>query len=391
MSTYDDEPIEFDFFDEPETVETTQRRRLPRLEMPGGRGGGGDDGRPPRRPVRTPTGLVPLARLVGLVAIAIVIVVGLVFWIGSCQGQSKHDEYAAYAEKVNAIAKTSRGIATDFSQKFLSTNLKQADFESTLQQYAQQEQQSYQQVQQIRPPGPLRAAHQNLVNAVQLRYQGFSQLGDALARANLKKSGAAEALAREGALLSASDVVWENLYRIPATEQMQNQGVKGVVIPASQIVPNPDLVSSRSFQFLVSGLGGASTSGNVTGKHGDGIVGTRVTPQGTDLSPTSATTVNVSADLAFNVTVENSGDFPETNVPVTLTINAGGKPIKKTETIQGIESGQQKTVTFTNFNLPSSAFGQRATVKVAVAPVAGEKNLSNNTSTYTVFFTLPAG
>ena len=39
MSTYDDDDnIEFDFFDEPETVEATQRRRLPRLEMPGGRG-----------------------------------------------------------------------------------------------------------------------------------------------------------------------------------------------------------------------------------------------------------------------------------------------------------------------------------------------------------------
>src|SRR6266403_4330768 len=101
MSTHDDDNIEFDFFDEPETVEATQRRRLPRLERPGGRGGGE---RPPRQPLRTPTGLVPLARLVGLIAIAIVVVVGLVFWVGSCQGKSKHDEYQAYAEKVKAIA-----------------------------------------------------------------------------------------------------------------------------------------------------------------------------------------------------------------------------------------------------------------------------------------------
>ena len=34
MSTHDDDNIEFDFFDEPETVEATQRRRLPRLESP---------------------------------------------------------------------------------------------------------------------------------------------------------------------------------------------------------------------------------------------------------------------------------------------------------------------------------------------------------------------
>jgi hypothetical protein len=48
MSNHDDEDIEFDFFDEPETVEATQRRRLPRLELPGGgRSGGGGPEQPP--------------------------------------------------------------------------------------------------------------------------------------------------------------------------------------------------------------------------------------------------------------------------------------------------------------------------------------------------------
>jgi multidrug efflux pump subunit AcrA (membrane-fusion protein) len=126
----------------------------------------------------------------------------------------------------------------------------------------------------------------------------------------------------------------------------------------------------------------------VTGKHGDGIVGTRVTPQGTDLSPGTATTVKVSADLAFTVTVENSGDFAETNVPVTLTIDAGGTPIAKRDTIDAIEAGKQRSVTFSGFDLPTSAFGAKATITVKVLKVPGEVNLSNNTSTYTVFFTL---
>src|SRR3954465_13137259 len=107
MSTHDDDDLEFDFFDEPETVETTQRRRLPRLEMPGGRGGGGE--RPPKPPTRPPTGHVPLARLVGLIAIAIAVILGLVLWVDSCQGKSKQDEYAAYAEKVKAIAAVDKG------------------------------------------------------------------------------------------------------------------------------------------------------------------------------------------------------------------------------------------------------------------------------------------
>src|SRR6266567_6207569 len=125
MSTHDDENIEFDFFDEPETVEATQRRRLPRLELPGGRGGGGP--RPPRPPMRTPTGLVPLARLVGAIAIAIAIVVAFVFWVGACQGKSKHDEYASYASKVRTIAHSSTRLGTTFATKLVSPGLKEAD------------------------------------------------------------------------------------------------------------------------------------------------------------------------------------------------------------------------------------------------------------------------
>jgi hypothetical protein len=124
MSTHDDEPIEFDFFDEPETVEATQRRRLPRLERPGGRGGGE---RPPRPPLQTPTGLIPLARLVGLIAIAIVIVVGLVFWVGACQGKSKQGEYTGYADKVRSLATADTKLGKEFANEFLASGLKQSE------------------------------------------------------------------------------------------------------------------------------------------------------------------------------------------------------------------------------------------------------------------------
>jgi hypothetical protein len=389
VSTHDDDDIEFDFFDEPETVEATQRRRLPRLEMPGGRGGGE---RPPRPPMRAPTGLVPLARLVGLIAIAIAIVVGLVFWVGSCQGKTKHDEYKGYVDKVKAIAASQNKLGKSFETMITSQTLKLSDLESTLQQYAQQEQEQYAQAQTIRPPGPLRALHQNLVAAIELRAKGFQGLGNVLARPGAvdvkNQTGTTTDLADQGQLLTASDVVWEQLYKEPATTTLVDENVKGVVVPTSQIAPNSDIVSGRAFTILLTRLGGASTGGTPTGKHGDGIVSVRVTPQGSDLSTDTATTVKVSADLAFVVTVEDSGDFQEEAVPVTLTIDAGGTPIKKQQTISLITPTQRQAVTFTGFNLPTSAFGAKATVTVFVAPVRGEVNVSNNKATYTVFFTL---
>src|SRR5262249_54871498 len=124
--------------------------------------------RPPGRPPQPPTGLVPLARLVGLIALAIAIVVAFVFWVGACQGKSKHDEYASYAARVRTVAASSNALGREFANKLVSA-LKQPDLETSLQQYAQQEQQEYDQAQQIRAPGPLRQIHQQLVDAIELR------------------------------------------------------------------------------------------------------------------------------------------------------------------------------------------------------------------------------
>jgi hypothetical protein len=392
MSTYDDDDIEFDFFDEPETVEATQRgRRLPRRD----RTGDGGSGEGPRRPpMRTPTGLIPLARLVGLIAIAIAVVVALVFWVGACQGKNKHDDYAAYAAKVKTIADSSQQLGVEFANKLISPGLKQGELETSLQQYANQEQQAYDQAQQIRAPGPLRSYHRQLIDALELRAKGLAGLGDALSQTASTKDASAAALklTDRAQLLIASDVVWDELYKAPASQQLASLGITGVVIPESHFVANSELVGSRSFSLLFSRLhAGATTGGTPSGKHGNGLVSVRAQPQGLDLSTSTAATVQVSAALSFVVTVEDSGDFQEVNVPVKLTIDAGGTPIVSTKSIALIQPAQQQTVTFGNFDLPTSAFGAKATVKVAVAPVPGEINTANNSATYTVFFTLPTG
>jgi len=378
MSTYDDENIEFDFFDEPETEEAPRPRRRPRRERAGG-----------PRPPAPPTGLVPLARLVGLIAIAIAVIVAFVFWVGACQGKSTHDEYSTYATKVRTVAASSDALGREFASKLVSGGLKQASLEQSLQQYAQQEQQEYDQAQQIRAPGPLRQIHQQLVDAIELRAKGLAALDDVLTQWTSKNTSATiAALATQAGLLTASDVVWEQLYRLPATQQLRTQGVTGVVIPTSVFVTNTELISARSFGVLLDAMKGASTGGTPSGLHGSQLVSVVANPGATRLSTSTATTVKVSTDLAFAATVEDSGNFQENGVVVHLTISAGSTTIKRTQTIQTITPKTQKTVSFGNFNLPSAAFGNKATIKVDVAPVPGETNTSNNSASYTVFFTL---
>src|SRR5215467_13383315 len=113
MSTFDDD-TQLEFFEEPETVESPGGSRR-RMRRPGTGG--------PRRPSPPPPGAVTLARLAGFVALAIVVVVGLVFWVGSCQGQSKHDEYASYMNDVRPIAQESAAPGARFATVFGSARL----------------------------------------------------------------------------------------------------------------------------------------------------------------------------------------------------------------------------------------------------------------------------
>lgn len=381
MTTFDDD---IEFFEEPETQEAPQRRR-PRRP---GRGGGG----PRRPPVQPPTGGVALARLVGLVAIGIVVIVGFVFWVGACQGKSRHDEYASYMDKVRVVGDGSARVGRELVAKLASPALKLADLETSLEQWSQQEQQAYDQAQQIRAPGPLRTIHQQVLDALQLRALGLAGLANNLAQTTTRDSAtAAVQLASQAQLLTASDIVWTELYKLPATQTLKGLGVTGVVVPGSQFVSNQDLVSARAFQVVYARLKPASTGGAPSGLHGDNLLATKAVGGGrtVTLSTSSPTTVFDSADLRLEATVQDSGNFQEVNVPVTLTISVGNKKVvTRRKTIPSIQAGAQAVVAFGNLQLPPDAFGHQATVGVRIGGVPGEKNLVNNRASYPVLFQL---
>src|SRR5204862_1739885 len=97
MSEREIDDIEFDFFDEPEEEDVTQRRRAVR---PGPRG-------PRRPPMRPPAALTPLLRLIGLIAAAILVVVLLVVWVQGCQSDKKASHYRNYMADVTSVANSS--------------------------------------------------------------------------------------------------------------------------------------------------------------------------------------------------------------------------------------------------------------------------------------------
>jgi hypothetical protein len=384
VSTFDD-GTELEFFDEPETLEAPSGPRR-RIRPPRPRG--------PRRPSTPPPGAVALARLAGLVALAIAVVVGFVFWVGSCQGKSKHDEYSSYMTDMRAIAQDSAQPGVALPTALGAQKLTLAGLQSKLQQWSRQEQQDYDDALQLRPPGPLQTAHQAALATFQLRAIGLTGLANTLAQAGSKSATeVGDALAGQAQVLTSSDIVWANLFHLPATQTLKNLGVRGVIAPPSQIVSNPEVVSANSFSLVLGRLKSTTTGGKVTGLHGSQLVSTEAVAGSSvkQLSTSSTTTVDVGANLAFKVTFTDAGNFQETQVPVTLTVILPGKNVTKTQTVKAIAPRQTTSVSFGNLDLPTSAFAANARIKVEIGKVPGEKNLANNTASYPVFFSLSSG
>jgi outer membrane murein-binding lipoprotein Lpp len=374
--------IEFDFFDEPETEEATDRVRLPRRPA----SGGGPSG--PRRTVRTPQGLIPMLRLAGLIAFLILAVIVLVFLLRGCASNSKHSTYANYMQKVRAIAANSAQAGRQLNQALNATGIKETTLESNIRGFAAQESQLADQAKSITPPGPLRGEHDHLIEVLQLRASGLSRLADAFAQTATAKSAdqSGRLLAAQARLLVASDVNWDFYFRDASRGVLQKVNVTGVNVPDSNVVPNPDLASSQPLAQVWRRIRGAATHSSPGGNHGSALVSVTALPDGKRLDPSAENTVTASTDLAFQVAVQDSGSFQEFDVKVTLTIARTPKAIQQTRTISIINASETKNVTFTDLGPPPYAVP--TTVKVDVQPVPGERIRSNNSAEYKVIFSL---
>jgi hypothetical protein len=361
--------IEFDFFEEPDTRER---------ERPEPRRGG------PRRPSRPPLKATPLLRLVGLVAFAIAVVVLLVVGINSCRGDGE-DKYEGYMDNIGQLAAGSQTIGRDFGEVLVNPQIKQAQVETQLRGLATRQDQEIERARDLDPPASLQPYHEEAIQAFALRRSGLEGLADIFGQTS-QVSRPGELLATQARRLIASDVVWDDLFKDPAAAELERREITGVAVPESNFLEDPNSVSPTSLARTYQRIRGTTTDAPVTGLHGNGVAAVKELPSGDTLVEDDLNTVQSSTNLAFSADIENSGDFQEVGVKVTLTIKKSPTPIVKVATIDRINPGQTQTVTFRNIG--TVPFGQRTALSVEVDPVRGEENTANNTVEYDVIFTV---
>lgn len=380
---FHDDDIEFDFFEDVDTREQPPSEERARDERPPG-----GPRRPPHRPPAQ--GLPPKARLIALIAGAVVLVVVLVFLVMSCTGDSKRDTYAGYMTDMSAVAASSEKIGRDVDTALTTPGIAPNELATKLDGLADRQQQEIATATGIKAPGALREEHDAVLEALAFRVAGLRRLANVFRATAGDEDAAAAALqlSNQAKRLVTSDIVWEDLFRAQSITRLREDGISDVPVPDSNFVQNPEFASPGYWQPVFERVNGAATGGGTSGGglHGTGISETKALPSGTVLSTDQENIVTAGTDLGFSVTVENTGDNQEVQVKVTLTIVQQPSNIVATKTIDVINPGEQKTVTFTNLGQPT--FATKTTVRVDVQPVPGEANADNNTAEYPVIFSL---
>ena len=380
MSTRDDDILDFDFFDEEEA---------PSWEEP-------DEGTEPDRSSRGPRGprfrpprnLTPLLRLIALIALAILLVVILVVWVEGCTGQAKRSSYENYLAEIGAVGTASAKLGQQLQTLLTTPGLNREDLDARLGGYVQAAQGQVQRAESIDPPGPMVGPNEGAIEALNYRVNGLEGLQTTFKEtsADSDSTAAGESLAAQADRLLASDVIWTDSFQKPAQAVLDDEGIEGLNVPSSEFVTADDFATPSSLAAIWQRVQGASTGGTPTGLHGTGISSVKALPGGQTLSTTTETTIKATDELAFEVSVEDTGESQEVRITVTLTIPKDPQPIVKKAVIPLIDPGEVKSVTLKVGALVP--FGEQTSVKVDVDPVPGETNTANNTAEFPVIFTL---
>ncbi len=319
----------------------------------------------------------------------VVIVIAMALLIHSCSASATTDALKNYNAAAYQLASGSTANARRALRDLASGKLNSITQDLTgIEQNARAD---LAHAQRLQVPSQMGAAQSSLVNVLSLRQRGL------LLIANYAQQAASKATSKNAiyeislgtSLLYASDVLYKTFTGPDLASALHHAGIpvgggSGQPIYGGQIVPDLGWLNTT---WIADKIGAqlSTAQANINNEqpnlqHGDAL--TSVNVAGVTLSPTGNN--NVVASLAGNwaLGVINTGQTPENDVGCSVTIRGTG--IHASSMIPTIPTGGTATCTVVLPTRPPTGAPYTVVAKVDKVPL--EKNLSNNTYSYTVTF-----
>ncbi len=230
------------------------------------------------------------------------------------------------------------------------------------------------------------SAHQIFLLVMSFRQIGMTDLKPALMNAlDVQETDVAvEQISHALTYLVNSDFLYDEVFVTKATAILQDKQLAGVVVPPSDFISDDQITAPSKVLDMLVGL---KSTGALQAVHGVAIVKVVAMPDEKEITAGGTYNLTKSSDLKFLVTVENQGNQEEKNIPVLVTLQVGtADPQRVTVQIASIKPKKQATAEVKEID--PSAYGEKATLRVKVGPVANEKYTDNNSIKATVIFKL---
>ncbi|HEX4484489.1 MAG TPA: hypothetical protein VH081_11975 [Solirubrobacteraceae bacterium] len=305
--------------------------------------------------------------------------------VHGCQVNATQSALEDYANSVSSLnsqsAANGKQLFTQLAQASASGNPQSV--QNGINQVLNDEKGVYKKAQQVSVPDQVKTGNANFLMALKMRIDGTTNISNEIqpALSTSATPASVTAIAQETERLYASDIIYKD-YALPQIYgALHAAGARFSPINGDQFVPNVEWVSPT---FLAQTLG-VSTPTQTSGKPTPGLHGhslTSVSVNGSTLQPGGATnTLPTGSVPSFVLTFNNGGTNNEHNVKCKVSIN--GSSVSGTATVPETFAGKNAQCTV-KLNAAPPAGTQ--TVVATIEKVLGEKNVSNNTLTYTITF-----
>jgi low affinity Fe/Cu permease len=201
---------------------------------------------------------------------------------------------------------------------------------------------------------------------------------------SVSTAGSVDQIMNSLRFLTTSDFLYKEVFEKRAAQILTENGIGGVVAPASQFINDPEIASSGKVRSIVSAM---RTTGNLQAVHGVALASVMVQPDGKTIVQGGTYNLTQTEGLAFVVTVENQGNMDEQEVPVKITlVSKSSEQQEVTVKVPAMKAKSTEVATVTGLN--PTTYGETATLTITVGPLRDERFTTNNTLTATLIFKL---